>query len=268
MIEHSEKNPSDLIMERLRQKADLMSRPQSRHATLDRLEEACDAIVSGEAAKSAERAGLDALPFKIRPPKLNSESVARYVRVRRRLDGDHVWTGPTASFIRSDPGLKEYLTAREIEACGGRAKAKRRISKRSIDEILSGIADPNDRLAAFDDRARLQHEIEGLRIAVKAIEDFSGLDIDQLISAKTDGRIHLAEVSTPLPDRDRLTISRLVNRLSNTSELAPFGLMTDGQRVRMSFGPKTVLIKKEELEVLRQQAGEYVMPMGESKRDD
>jgi hypothetical protein len=248
---------SKSIMERLRREADGQPRPGKRHATLDRLEEACEAILSGEAAKTADLAGADALPFRVRPPTLNSETIDRYVKIRRRLDGDKQWPGPTGPFIRSDAGLKAYIAVREAEARGGRRRTRPPPSRRAVDEILSRIPDPMDRLTVFEDRSRLQHEVERLRIAVNAIKQISGFDVDQLISAKAGGRIHVAEVATPLQERQRRIIGDLIERLTNPSELAPFGLTTDGVRVRMAFGPMASLVKKEELVLLRELAGYF-----------
>lgn len=101
---------ADEIMERLRAEAALSPRGARRLGTLRRLEEAATDIASGRARTLAEKAGMDGFEFgTARRPRINSETVGRYVHVRERLDVmrgvlDTEWTGPHPATIRGDQG--------------------------------------------------------------------------------------------------------------------------------------------------------------------
>lgn len=133
---------SEMVLARLRDEAAKCGRPKERLATLDRLTEACDAIASGAARKLVQRYRPDAAfhfaraTTPIIPPRVDD-----YVRAKQAEDGARrqatSWTGPTATTLRKDKGLLEYVRARAAEQ--GAAVAPR--TPDSLEALLAGVTD-------------------------------------------------------------------------------------------------------------------------------
>lgn len=83
---------------------------ETRLRTLDRLEKACDDIVSGQALESARKHGWDVSYF-MPHRRLVPNSVDQYRKMRKYADPKSDWTGPTKDTIAHDEGLKGYVLA-------------------------------------------------------------------------------------------------------------------------------------------------------------
>lgn len=134
---------SKQLMTSLREHAASCGRPNERNGTLDRLEEACDAIASGKAAGLIDRV-LPDLAFRYRRPLviIRPARIEEYVQARRLADGTAKrlpsrWTGPTAITIRKDARLLEYVKTRAAEQEGGVAAKV----PDSAESMLSSVPD-------------------------------------------------------------------------------------------------------------------------------
>lgn len=244
---------SSTIMERMRSAAQQSARSAVRLGTLVRIETACDDIASGDAIKFAQRAKMDALPFKSTPPRINSLTVDHYVKVRRRIDGAVDWPGPTASTIRSDTDLMNYLAARQAEIRGPIRPRKRSPRARRIVDILSDIKTMEDRAIIMEALEDGYAATTRYQIAKAMVRELAGVNLDDMLK-KSEGSPNQypsrIEVSGPLPTKSRQTIKRLLARFYDDQWTKRFGLVFDGKRVKLAFPPGSTLIEMEEIEVL------------------
>lgn len=143
---------SEVILLRLKAEADKFGSPERRHATLERLEEACNKLETGfrQSTKNGSKVTTSRTIYKINPS--NIEKVVR----------ENGWPGPTRSFIANrESGLLDYVHCREEE----------RVAK-------SGITSPLDKsnesiLGKIDDvelRQMVRREIERRRRAEQELK--------------------------------------------------------------------------------------------------
>lgn len=221
--------------------------------TISRLVEACNAIESGEASKLANKAGVEQQRLRAGVNKITSVSVEAYVNVRRTLDKrpDSEWTGPHAVTIRKSKGLSNYVKARaDRRAQSRRPRATSR--DRRLQEIVDKLPseDRNDMRFALEDGRRAAREAQLIRNAVKNL--MPDVDLDDLLTGKP--RPAGAPEIDGLADEDVRVLKRLVLRLTSPDDLKPFGLITDGVRVKMPGGMGSRLIERAEMEILRRLA--------------
>jgi hypothetical protein len=244
---------SDAIMARLERAATDSGRGQRRLETLQRLKIACDDIASGKAVGYAEKAGADTVPFKIRPRRIHSIIVGEYIRIRRQLarssGGDKLWPGPNASTLRGDIDLKSYLEARQSEANGFQNKKFSRSTRaQAVDEIVSAIPAPRDRLLIMTVIEQGREAQRKLQLASAAIPKLWAIDLDAVIAGGAAPPLGSASEVT---DENRSALRKLVVKLTSNAELSEFNLIHDGARVKMRGGTGAALISKDELSLLR-----------------
>ena len=189
-----------------------------RLASLDRLEQACDALAgSGQPIDAAKAGRQCAASFK---------------------------KGPNAQSIRNDSGgFKAYVDLRREEqataaAASGKTKPRR-----------SPLADSIEALQDADTRARLRILLEenaGMRrdktlVAAALAELQPGLDLDLLVRRHRSGGPALLPAAAPHPvdPSDVAALARTIAVLTSPDALRPHGLEYDGKRVRRIASPYT-----------------------------
>lgn len=195
---------AEQILSQLRDDAQVCGRPSERLATLQRLEESCDAIASGQ-AESVIRAGLpEALhnfrrkPVLIRPPRIEEFVLAKRTLDLKAKRLPSPWSGPMATSLRKDVALLEYVRARAAEqlAAGGSQAAP------SVEKLLDGVTDVAIRselrfvLAqgrqARQDLLRLKEAMRKLRPTLPSVDassvgsDCPGMDISSVLPPAAD----------------------------------------------------------------------------------
>jgi hypothetical protein len=222
-----------------------------RLATLDRLETACHAILSGEAFQLARKHHFPTQRFKPSRRRFVAEDVHEYVKLRRVIDGSRgKWDGPTATFLRADKGLKEYIEAFETENFGDR-KTAGSSKKKALDKIIDEIPSLTDRLEVrnvIEHGRRAQAQLTKARMVVKKV---ARIDLDQIDPELSVEEI-LSQSAGKLGPIQQAIISKLVRRLINPHLLGEMGLIYRGGRVKMGFSPGTELVAPDELALLAQ----------------
>ena len=222
------------LLRKLREDADKLSRPAERHATIDRLVEACDAIASGDAREVIRKGNPDAeagfrrRPTLIRPPRVEEYVVARRmqdVAARRRSS----WTGPMATTIRKDRALLDYVRAREEEQ---EAVRPGKVAP-SADNLLDAVEDMNLRtqLRFVLAKARIaEQDLLRLKQGMRKLRPT--LDFDKLLTGQTEGQLpeKIASESTSpgaLTSADAATLARAtaaIMKLTSSAHLSRCGL--------------------------------------------
>lgn len=246
--------PSEEIMGRLRNAAEISKRGQKRLETLHRLQTACDDIASGQAVKYAEKAGEDTTPFRILPRRIHATVVGKYINLRRRLareKGDKLWPGPHESTLRADKDLMLYLAARQAEVNGSSGRQKPRTPRsQALNEIILAIPDPQHRLQIILAIEEGREARRKLQLASAAVSKLWAIDIDAVIAGNANPRVSAGR-NSDLTDADQLALHRLVSKLTNNTHLADFNMTCDGQRIKMRGGTGAALISRDELTLLR-----------------
>lgn len=179
---------SSQILARLRVDADNSSRPKERNGTLDRLESACNAISNGT-ARSVVKNGLPEaeIHFRRSPVKLIPPRIEDYVLAQRALEARSgrpiTWTGPTATTIRKDKGLLEYVRTRDQEHF---AASGLKVTK-NADRLLDDIVDIELRSAlrfALAKGRQSEFDLNRLKQGMRKLRPT--IDIDALIAGRLD----------------------------------------------------------------------------------
>lgn len=248
-----ERPTSEIIFERLVAEAKMSPRGEARLATLDRTKTACDDIASGRAAEVARRAGGDPALFPTTMPWINPRKVHQYIRFRRRLDGEAQWPGPHETTLKSHD-LKAYLDARNAEVRGFTRLPPKTSRKRKVIEIISAIHPPSDRdlvIRTIDEGNLARNQ---LQIAREMMKQIGGIDLDALVEGKGSP---VAGIQAILEPEKKSVLLQLVNRLTDKNLLADFGLVFDGNRVKMDGGTGSSLVPKEAMDLLRELCGTF-----------
>lgn len=243
------------MMDRLRREASsIKGGSAARLGTLQRLEIACDDLLSGEAFKLAKSANVDFNQFHPGRKTLTSVAIGRYIKLRARIDGAEDWPGPNAVTIRRDPGLMQYVRQREIEAFGDRRRSSPRTSKaRLVEEVVASIS-------PFDDQSLIREALEeglaarqSLNSLLAALRRIPGLSIDQLFSGEK--YIPPVSVQPPLDNNDRIVLRELLTRLTGGLVLEECNLRYSRNRLKLAVPPSVDLVYPEEFSLLRRLAG-------------
>ena len=213
--------------------------------TLERLEAACTALISGEAYRLGQTMGTDQPSWMPPLRKLNSGMIEGYVRLRQRSEGvGSAWTGPTAVTIRKNPEFQRYVKLREAELAVGRVKTR---SDRAalVERALNSIRDENSRSFL---RLRLEEwrmAAEELAILKQAIQNLPAISSTALFSddQRQEGIV------------DRSLLRSLCARLDDERFLDFFDLENRNGRIIQQAGAGMDLIYPEELAALRQISG-------------
>lgn len=262
---------SALTMMRLRTEATNLGRPEERHATLDRLEQACNEILNGVAAQVLKKAGRHNTElqfayvryFKHGIPKINPNRIEEYVLARAVLETvDRVekpaWRGPKAQTIRGDKlGMLRYVRDREQEqAQVGPVKRSR---SRPIDEDIDLIHDMSARQRVRFEFERLRKQERELSILKKGLQEVQGIDVYGLIAElpqppAAERPCHDASGVAPsaqsvLSDTDKMHLDIVLQRLTDNAFLSQFDLVFDGARIK-SLTSSEPLIEKTILTLL------------------
>jgi hypothetical protein len=218
--------------------------------TLARVVEACDAIISGDAATLAQglRQHTDSLRLGRTP--LNSRTIDAYIRLReivdRRAKVPSEWTGPRDSTIRRTDDLRKYVDVRR-DAMTSKPRPSSGSRARRVEEVVGGIASPE---ARQDLRFTLEQGYVAQRqlaILKKAIEtNFPAIDLGALVSGQGSSQPAPKSLDEPA----RRALAQLAAKLEDQQHLRHFGLVNDGKRIKLAQPPGTQLIEKAELEAL------------------
>jgi hypothetical protein len=245
---------ADALMGRLQEEAKRTGDPRPL-ATLARVVEACDEILSGAAARRARAAKEDAQIFDPDFVKLNARIIGLYVRLRARLDkGATEWTGPHPSTIRSWKELVQYVQLRAAEAHRPGRPKRPAPSTRKTDQIIDGIENMHDRAQLREMIAKGRQAKRELDIMSEALRKYPEIDIDAL----REGRSFVTKVRGPQaqsaigPDDVKL-IRSLVARLQDNDQLDEFDLIYRSGRLKRDGGLDLVL--PEEMRLLERLAG-------------
>jgi hypothetical protein len=185
---------SELVLQRLRDSARQMARPEVRNSTINRLQEACNAIESGIAADlvKAVFGKDDGLRLN---PRINPSTVEKYVKARGKKD--HAWTGPTRVTIAKDSDLLAYVQAREDERLKPHLPKRPSSKRRQIEDAISN-------LPSMEIRIDLRHELENgrraqrnLELLTKGLRKIPGIDVDRLLHNSTASQIEAVQLMAP-----------------------------------------------------------------------
>lgn len=237
----TKQSASELIIFRLREEADRMERPEIRHATLDRLVEACDAIASGEARKVIKQGypkaevNFQRPPVAIKPPRVEEYVVARRAIDQRKGVSPSSWTGPVAASLRKEmDGMLAYVRAREEE------QGTTRIPKTAtpVEEALESLSDHVLKTRLRRELAEGRQAVHQLAVLKRAISTLRPtFDIDDFVRGDLAESAAPSVQALPAPprlmnNREQEALSVLLARLTNDVELSEFGLTFDGRRVK------------------------------------
>lgn len=248
---------SAAIMARLVEEARRTPKPDVRLSSLERLRRSCDDILSGEAAKFARRVDPGAVQRFSHPPlRLYPALVEAYVRLRNREAPEpRTWSGPTASFIRQDEGMRSYIQARLAEEIVARGGQRPRTRKTSIDHSLSQLS--------FEDQMVVREKIEeGLEAKRKldllraSLRSMPAIDVDALITGVMSSNSMATNNSQTLDASDRVRLRQLLARLRDPDEMLEFGLVFIDGRLMMAAAPETELVRRHEFDLLFALAGD------------
>lgn len=240
---------SSQLMAALRIDADDRLRPKERHGTLDRLEEACNAIAAGGALAVVRDGYPDAAfnfrrtPVLVKPPRIEE-----YILARRGIDVQarrvpSPWVGPIATSIRKDAKLLEYVRTREHEQLALSPTTVSKSVERALDQIedLGLRAELRFRLA----RARQsESDLRRLKDGMRAMRPT--VDIDALIEGRKSDAGASASLAALVVVQDKQIAADLVTavmKLTDARALAKCGLEFSD-----SFG--NVIERKSRFELL------------------
>jgi hypothetical protein len=224
-------------------------------ATLARVVEACDEILSGAAARRAKTAKEDPQIFDPDFVKLNPRVIGLYIRLRARLDkGPTDWTGPHPSTIRGWKELAQYVQLRAAEANRPGRPKRPTPGSRKTDEVIDGIENLHDRAQLRELIAKGRETKRQLDIMCEAIRKYPEIDIDAL----REGRSFATKVQGPqaqsaVGPEDVKLIRRLVARLQDEDHLDELDLIYRSGRVKREGGLD--LVFPEEMRLLERLAG-------------
>lgn len=210
-----------------------------RHATLDRLAEACDAIDDGTAIKLLQREGRHWAAGA--PMAINPTIIEDYVNARGRTDRS--WTGPKRVTIERDPDLDDYVACRRSEQA--RVPAKRPSDlRKATEDILSSIPLPEN--AQFLRERIVDGDLarQELNLVVAGMKKLN-VDFDSLMR----GRPQPAARSM-LSDEHQQLLRAFVDRVTDEREMALMGMEIDGACVKQVGGLGGILIFPQELTLL------------------
>lgn len=230
---------SKQIMDRLLLEAENFARPDVRIQTLQRLEEACDAIEDGRAAVDigTRRSGS----ARKRQLKINPSTIESYAKAKE-------WTGPTRSFLAAEKnGLTGYWKAREFERTAGNVNTPKFPSQ--VEAYISEIE--SDELRQFfrqqiEQKRKFERELKLLKSGLK---QFGGFDVDAFLNSKKALAIGGTKISTDMTRVElQTTVKSLVKRLIDTERLRHLGLKLDGNDV-LSL-TNAIVVKSDELRAI------------------
>lgn len=218
-------------------------------ASLARVVEACDAIISGDAATLAQ--SLDLHTDFLRPVRtpLNSRTIDAYIRLReivdRRASRPTEWLGPRDATIRRTE-LKKYVDTRR-DGMAAKPRPSSGSRARRVEEIVGSLSSPE---ARQDLRFTLEQGYVAqreLKLLKKALETTSsGVDLSSLFA----GRSAAAPAALTMDEPARRALAQLAAKLQDPQHLRHFGLTNDGRRIKLAQAPGTQMIEKAELEAL------------------
>jgi len=244
-----------MIIARLRNEAATRGRYSDvRMGTINRLEVACDDILSGRAFGLADAHGYVQNPFPNARPMLSYILVEKYVTMRQRLalPDRAQWTGPKAGVIGRDADLRAYVDARRLEAAGNKPRRVRGNAARELEDIIAKLP--------IEDRYFVRNAIEQgrawkmeLDVARQAVKLLQPVPIENLNASTT--RVEEASSTSFLAAGDTELLRDFLLRFKNADYLDPFGLAYSGGIVKMAFAPSRVLIEKNQMEVVARLAG-------------
>lgn len=264
---------STVILARLRSEAQALGRPEIRLASLDRLEEACNAIANGTAKALIKRWNPKAYPnwtlarVPIIPPRIEEYVLAEQAKERSSGVDRPRWTGPVASSLRKESGgMLAYVRARNDEHEPADIKSGRaRRAHHDWWQLLDGIDDDLQRSELLRELTRGREAMAQnvmLRKATRLLSESFDLEAylrgepaitEQHQKALAPPAGAIREDLPILSPEDATAIAGLVGRLSDPQSLGGFELETDGRRV---FQRKTraKLVEAPEMAVLRRLA--------------
>ncbi|MGX9988829.1 hypothetical protein ACS4RR_006285 [Rhizobium sp. Z1P35] len=243
--------PSTELMTRLRGEARL-AQSARRLATLARLEQACDDVVSGRALELARKHGWDGSRFRAHR-RLVAASVDEYVRMMRYAEPKGGWTGPTKDTIAHDQELASYVNCRDAERATSKKPPRKGTGARRADDIVTEKLD-------FTDQAIVRAALESGRLAKRQFDTLAsffhkllGVDLrsHDAFSFEDVARSIRAQISRD----DREALASLVDRLHDDVRLMEMNLIIDKGKVRMYDGLRSVLVERSEMAVLIRLAG-------------
>lgn len=248
---------ADALMDKLKTEAMRAADPR-RLATLARLTEACDELLSGEAYKRAKAAKRNPDFFNPNFLRLNSNTVHQFVRLRAHLDGSGTsWTGPVATTIRAEKSLMDYLRLREHEAKRPRSQKSRGPRSGKLEEIVNGLQSITDqailRQALADGRTWKRQ----LDILLATLRRIPSIDTQALREGNVMSSVR-SETSSPnaLSVEEIRALRKMLLRWRDNDQLAEFGLEFRNGRIKMEHAPGLDLIFPEEMVLLARLAGE------------
>lgn len=251
----TEPKQSEAIILRLRTDAATRGRYSVvRMGTIDRLEIACDDILSGKAFELAEKHGYVQNLFPSARPMLSFSLIEKYVDMRHRLPlPDRAqWTGPKAGVIGRDADLRAYVDTRKLEAVRNRPRKVRGSAERAVEDVIAKLP--------IEDRYLVRHAIEQgrawkmeLDVARQAAKLLQPVPIEVLNPAAE--RMGEASPTAFLSVGDTDLLRDFLLRFRNADYLDPFGLVYSDGSVTMSFPPSRALIEKAEMEIIARLAG-------------
>lgn len=225
-------------------------------ATLERTVKACEAILSGEAAKLSRKLRMSEGKFREGRSSLNSKAVDAYIKLRYQNDiingiTNSEWTGPRAETLRRGGPASRYLSAmRDAQKSAG--SRRRSNSQRQIEEIVS-------QLKHEEDRQLIRQEIASGSLAKRRFSILKNsvakanptVDLDNLESYDAK---HRQESSASNSAQLVPAMISLKNRLQDNDQLRHFGLETDGKRLKTTSGQHVIPMEEYEtlIEILDQ----------------
>jgi hypothetical protein len=218
-----------------------VSGASARIETLDHLKEMCDAILSGEAIKEAERANISSRPFLAK--RVVEKAIIAFNGMRK-------WKGPHPVTIRKADDLRSYVARRNEESLRGKPSKPNGPSSRHVDIAIDTIPD-------MDNRDLVRRRIEEGRRDKAALDSLLhlvgesfGIDLDTL-PGKILTKNSLKNLNGGLAEEDTERFRKLVLRLTdNDGYLNEFDLVFRAGRLKMSIAPSRDLIFPEEMSML------------------
>jgi hypothetical protein len=234
---------ADKIMEGLRAEG-LMDRMGKRTQTVNRLELACNAILSGEARRLAHKNKVIPNPFA--GDKLNSETIHKYVKLMK-------WEGPVSATIRKSPAMQAYIAERR-KPLKSEPKRGRGENTRRIDRIIDAIEDPSDQSFMRFEFEKARDASFRIDLAAFICKRVAGIDIKAVPrGTKWKDVLNMAGSGLSLPDQE--IVRRFYRRLTDTAFLNEFDLIFEAGRVYSTYGAGSDLLFPEEIELFGRLGG-------------
>lgn len=218
--------------------------------TLARVVEACDAIISGDAAGLARDLKQQENVLRSGRTPINSRTIDAYIRLRHFADQrariPSEWVGPRDATIRRTEDLKKYVDARR-DALASKARPSAGSRARRIEEIVGSLTSPEarqDLRFTLEQGYVAQRQLTLLRKAIET--NFPAVDLNAVVN----GQASAAPNTLALDEAARRTLTQLAAKLQDHQHLRHFGLVNDGKRIKLAQPPGTQLIEKAELEAL------------------